>query len=676
MRPGQSRALRRLGAVAGAAVAVVLAATPAFATSGRIDGFSTLPDGHLGVAFSAVGLAPGQTIDPTSVKVTLAGQPVPAVAQLVTQAQTQQQRATMLTIDLSASMRTPIGTTTTTRIDAAKQAADAYLAGVPQDVYVGVVTFSDTAKVALAPTQDHATVKRVVDSLTAPPNGSTALYDAVVLANGALASRAQGSLNNQLLLTDGYNQPGPNAVGNTQATAIASLKTTKVTLDAVSIGSDATGLAELTALTRAGGGATVSADNADSLTTIFATAANDQANAILVDVTVPPTVAGTSQSVDVTATAGGQTIGDSAVAPMPTSVTSVPSDIAAQYGPVPVAVAPVSITSQSWFLPVAVAAVGIGLFVLLAVAFLASDRENQTTGRVRRRLSRYSLTSRQPTQSTVATSGALGDSAVARSALELAGRVVQGRDLDTGLALKLDAAGIPLKPAEWMLIHVGITLLAALVFTLLSGFNLVATLLGLVLGLAVPYLYMARKESRRLASFSAQLPETLQLLAGSMAAGYSLPQALDAVVREASPPMSAELNRALVETRLGVPVEDALETVARRMNSMDFAWVVMAIRIQREVGGNLSEILTTVAATMRERERLRRQVQVLSAEGRLSAIILGALPLVLLVYFVLIRPEYIGLLITSPIGILMIVVGLMLMVAGAFWLRRVVKVEV
>jgi tight adherence protein B len=140
--------------------------------------------------------------------------------------------------------------------------------------------------------------------------------------------------------------------------------------------------------------------------------------------------------------------------------------------------------------------------------------------------------------------------------------------------------------------------------------------------------------------------------------------------------MAVELNKAIVEARLGVPIEDALDTVARRMDSVDFEWVVMAIRIQREVGGNLAEVLTNVAATMRERERLRRQVDVLSAEGRLSAIILGALPLLFVTYLILVRPEYIGLLVTNPLGIVMIVVGVILLIAGAFWLRKVVTVEV
>jgi tight adherence protein B len=155
-----------------------------------------------------------------------------------------------------------------------------------------------------------------------------------------------------------------------------------------------------------------------------------------------------------------------------------------------------------------------------------------------------------------------------------------------------------------------------------------------------------------------------------------MPQALDTVVREGQQPMTGEFNRALVEARLGVPIEDALEGVGRRMQSKDFAWVVMAIRIQREVGGNLAEILTTVAATLRERERLRRQVQVLSAEGRLSAWILGALPPVFTLYLILSRPDYLRPLVTQPLGWLLVITGATLLTVGVLWMRKAVKVEV
>jgi tight adherence protein B len=164
-------------------------------------------------------------------------------------------------------------------------------------------------------------------------------------------------------------------------------------------------------------------------------------------------------------------------------------------------------------------------------------------------------------------------------------------------------------------------------------------------------------------------------MAGSLSAGYSVPQALDTVARESTGPIAEELERALLQARVGVPLEDALEQIAERMRSVDFSWIVMAIRVQREVGGNLAEVLKNVAETLRERDRIRRQVQVLSAEGRLSAWVLGALPVAFAIYLILVRPEYIGLLVTSPLGLLMLVGTLILFVIGVFWLTRIVKVK-
>ena len=125
-------------------------------------------------------------------------------------------------------------------------------------------------------------------------------------------------------------------------------------------------------------------------------------------------------------------------------------------------------------------------------------------------------------------------------------------------------------------------------------------------------------------AFNEGLADTLQLISGSLSAGLSLAQSVDTVVREGMEPIADEFKRVLVETRLGVPLEAALQGVAERMGSKDFEWVVMAIRIQREVGGNLAELLNTVGATLRERDYLRRQVQTLAAEGKLSATFLAA----------------------------------------------------
>jgi tight adherence protein B len=192
----------------------------------------------------------------------------------------------------------------------------------------------------------------------------------------------------------------------------------------------------------------------------------------------------------------------------------------------------------------------------------------------------------------------------------------------------------------------------------------------------LPWTYLSIKESRRRSAFLGQLPETLQLMAGSLAAGYSLAQAVDTVVQEGTGPVTSELNRALVEARLGVPIEDALAAVATRMDSRDFSWVVMAIRIQRQVGGNLAELLTTVAATLRERERLRRQVKALSAEGRLSGWILGLLPPAFAAYLLVAQPQYLEPLFTDPLGWALVFVAVVLLLSGAFWMRRLVRVEV
>lgn len=314
------------------------------------------------------------------------------------------------------------------------------------------------------------------------------------------------------------------------------------------------------------------------------------------------------------------------------------------------------------------AALFVGLSLLLALAF-----DSRRTSTVHRSMSIYTLTGRSRSASERTP---LNRANVAKSAMELAGRIVARRDPQERLAHALDAGGVPLKPPEWALLHSGIAIGTALVLFAVTGGRLLASLAGLIIGAVLPWLFVASRQSRRRSAFYEQLPDTLQLVAGSLSAGYSMPQAVDTVVREGNQPIAGELYRALAETRLGVPLEDALDTVAERMRSRDFHWVVMAVRIQRDVGGNLAEVLTTVAATLRERERLRRQVRVLSAEGRLSALVISLLPVVFIVIAVLARPTYLRPLYTTAFGGLMLVTASALFVVGVFWLRRVTRVEV
>jgi len=270
----------------------------------------------------------------------------------------------------------------------------------------------------------------------------------------------------------------------------------------------------------------------------------------------------------------------------------------------------------------------------------------------------------------------LGTSKLAERTVGLADRYATERGFSENLQLTLSAAAVNLRPGEWMILHLLSTVGVGVAFAILSGFGLFAGMLGLGLGFGLPYGFLSYRRAKRRKEFYAALPDMLQMVAGSLSAGHSLPQAFDAVAAETSGPMADELGRALVEVRLGADLETALEAVSDRMQSTDMAWVVMAIRIQRDVGGNLAEILTTVSQTLRERERLRRHVGALSAEGRLSGVILGGLPIVVAIFVSFTNPGYLAPLLTTPAGIALLVVGLGLYVAGIFWMRSTVRVEV
>ena len=607
---------------------------------------------NLSLVFQADGLADGVSVEPKSVSVQVNGQTVEATAEPVTSGDSVK-RVAVLAFDNSRSMAGA-------KLDSAKSAAATFLAGLPADVQVGLVTFSSTTVTVVQPTIDHAQVQSAVDGLQIDPKIGTALFDG---AAAAADLTGDAGARNVLMLTDG------NEYGNsttTLAQAVGKATDDDVAVDAVYIG-DTAAPTELSDLVTGAGGQVVLAatGSLDAAFQRFAAAISSQ---LFVTAKLPADVPG-SGNVVVSAQAGSTTLSDSAFASFVEGADTPPTST----GPIPVQEAGSTLVPKS-SLPIVLGAMFLGLVILLYVAMAAIKRDEKQ-GRVRRRLSVYTLTGRAPVKQEETTT-ALGSSQVARSAVEFAGRVVQKRDFETGLALRLEAAGVPLRAAEWMLIHIGVAIGAALLMLLLSGGNIIPTLLGLFIGLALPWAYLIIKEGRRTSAFLGQLPDTLQLLAGSLQAGYSMPQAMDTVVREGQQPITSEFNRALVESRLGVPIEDALDGIAERMKSKDFAWVVMAIKIQREVGGNLAELLTTVSGTLRERERLRRQVKVLSAEGRLSAWILGLLPIVFALYLALVRPNYIAPLVSELLGWLMLGFGTVLLIVGALWLRKAVKVEV
>jgi len=266
-------------------------------------------------------------------------------------------------------------------------------------------------------------------------------------------------------------------------------------------------------------------------------------------------------------------------------------------------------------------------------------------------------------------------SALTRSTEKVTGLIDKSMAGERGAVWEraLDRAGLKMGPAEFIIL-VGAGALVALALGLLAGGPVAGIMLaGLAVAAAVAAVTI--RSDRRKAAFAEQLDDILALLASNLRAGHSLPQALDSLTGDIEEPASSEIIRAVTQVRVGRDLTEALSDVAERMDSDDFRWITQAIAIHRQVGGNLAEVLDTVANTIRERGQVRRQVSSLSAEGRLSAYVLIALPFFVVLFLSLVNPGYLAVFTATTIGWVMLAVAAVLLVVGIFWLRATVKVE-
>ncbi len=270
---------------------------------------------------------------------------------------------------------------------------------------------------------------------------------------------------------------------------------------------------------------------------------------------------------------------------------------------------------------------------------------------------------------------AIVQTVLVRRAVEMSESFADQQGFLTKVEEMLERAKVPLRPGEAMgLWAIGVLVAGALGMVMFGGFfgGLIFAVIGAFLQLFV----LRFKARRRMRQFEQQLPDALQLLAGTLRAGYSLPQGLEAVSHEIIDPMGFELRRVMTEARLGRELEDALAAAADRLSSPDFAWAVMAIAIQREVGGNLNELLMTVSDTMVQRERLKGEVAALTAEGKASTVLLGGMPPALGLVMYIMNAEYMGLLFTETLGKIMLGGGLLLMAIGMAWMKKVMTINV
>lgn len=270
-----------------------------------------------------------------------------------------------------------------------------------------------------------------------------------------------------------------------------------------------------------------------------------------------------------------------------------------------------------------------------------------------------------PESSALAGAGAAAGAAVEK-VLVKRGRLAAG-------AAALEQAGMSTTLPNFVVV-VGIwTLVAGGLGVLLAG-----PIVGLVMVVLVPLgarLLLRFRAGRRRAAFADQLDDSLQLMASSLRAGHSLLRAVDAVSQDAASPTAEEFSRIVNETRVGRDLGDSLDEVAARMGSEDFTWIAQAIAIHREVGGNLAEVLDAVGHTIRERNAIRRQVKALSAEGKLSAIVLGALPFGIFGFISMTNPGYVAKFTQSAAGYGMLAAVVVLMLVGGFWLKKTVAIK-
>jgi tight adherence protein B len=240
------------------------------------------------------------------------------------------------------------------------------------------------------------------------------------------------------------------------------------------------------------------------------------------------------------------------------------------------------------------------------------------------------------------------------------------------LAAALDGADISLRPGEFVVLVLMIGAGSALVLLLALGVP--GLLLALVATPLTAKACVSVRTSRRRRAFEEQLPDVLQLLVSALRAGYGLPQALNAAATQCAEPAKKEFQRVLMEARVGRDPGDALGAVAARMQSRDFEWVVDATQINREVGGELAQVLDNVSETVRSRQTMRRQVKTLTAEGRMSAYVLTALPFVLIAALLLTNPGYFAPM-AGKIGVLLGIASVLLMSVGWMWMRRVIRAQ-
>jgi tight adherence protein B len=332
----------------------------------------------------------------------------------------------------------------------------------------------------------------------------------------------------------------------------------------------------------------------------------------------------------------------------------------------------------------AIAGVAALAILLIAVGIAMSGSGSGIDAR----LERYASSKADKPVAAAGGERGLGAALQSSQALIQLNRVVEQRDFGANLARELARADLKLKPSEYLMIWAGTTVGLPVVMYLLSFLvaglgNPIILLIGGIVGFMLPRFWLGRRKNGRLGSFNKQLPDTITLIANALRAGSSFLQAIELVVRESRPPISTEFGRVIREVNLGLSFDVALENMVRRVKSDDLELMATAISIQHTVGGNLAEILDSIAFTIRERVRIQGEIRTLTAQQRLSGYVVGMLPIGLAGFLFIAAPGFMAPMFDNrvsvlglPLGVIILIIGGFSMFMGFMFIRRIVAIEV
>jgi tight adherence protein B len=609
---------------------------------GNVVRIRTVDVSHFPSVTVTVSTANPSQLSPKNVKVTEDGKAVgPLTVEPLGEAGTNVD--VVLALDVSGSMKGgPLGS--------AIAAALKFVTSLPTDgSRVGIVTFSDRPHVVQKLTADRSRVLQSLGSLQA--RGETALYDAITTATVMFDSPAQRNL---IVLSDGKDTASKAKL----KTAIVASRGRHVAVFSVGLQGSETDIGALKKLAGRTGGSYSPAKAAD-LSSVYRGLATQLSHQFLVTYR-SKRASGGQASIAVAALGGA----DNALALFP------------KVAPPPAPAPPPETPSE----PILGGTIGLAMVLIFSfgAAFLILTMALGARSRARkdRELIQRMATSSEPFPQEEPRAEGRGLVGLLPEAFVQAGeKVASASGFTERVELALERAGLPLRAGEYVS-AVGLAGLAGGILALILLRNPIFVVLIAGATTAIPILWLKVKIKRRSQKLHGQLADILMILASSLRAGHGFFQSLDLVAKEIGEPGSQEFGRVVAEVRLGRNVDEALNAMAERVGSDDFKWAVLGVNVQREVGGNLAEVLDTVADTVRERDAVRRQIRVLSAEGRLSIGILASLPFFVTLYIAKVNPGYMNLLFSTRVGQVMVATAACLEAVGIFWMKKIVNIDV